>query len=232
MSGIIESVLGAAAGVLVKQTYKSAPRTPYVPYEPEGLTLLIKLGILGNYDGKLPPGTLISFKEHDIEYDIPEFLQGYTRWRKDVGSQDLALLSEHLAKSMRRIALPSDSNETQAQIKSISDFVITGLEALKKTYEVFKPTEEKKCANVKEYIKNSIEILREVNVDHSTDTPLDKAVCANYREGNDIARVATIITRLKKPDNSTEMCHAYIQELTAFVNARLLEFKKIKQSVS
>lgn len=237
MSSILSTVAGAVASTGAQHVLTKLPMgsTPYIPYEPEGLTLLIQLGILANYDGTMPSGTLIGFAEHEIVYYAPHLFQGVVRRADGAGSTDLGHLPRSLAKCVQRISSPDDPNETEDQIKVIVNFAIKGLEELRKTYEVHKANESRKCFNVSTAINDSIKVLRdsiEGEVDHSTDTPIDTAVRLSYREEGYIPYIAKKIKRLLKPESQNELKRSYVEQLISIKKSMLIEYQEIKKRIS
>lgn len=228
------SAAGAVANVVVGQALKQKTST-FTPYEPEGLTLLVQLGILANYDGKTPSGTLIGFKENRIEYYPPysiDQVQGVSRWWNDVEAADLSSLSDYLKKCMRRISRPDDNDKIKAEIQIIAEFATAGLIALQTSYEVHKSKTPKKCAHVKDYIEHSITVFQNQTTTKEGDTPIDIKVSASYKEGEDITFVANQIKKLANKKNSVELKHQYVELLNAWVETKLTEFKNIQKSVA
>jgi hypothetical protein len=235
MTSFFSTLAGAVASTGVQQVL-TAPfgSAVYVPYETEGLSLLIQLGILANYDGSTPSGTLIGFKEHEIEYYKPTLplVQGGLRTHGGASFLDLEHLAESLTKSMQRISSPTDSTDVQKQIAIIVKFAIKGLEELHKTYSVHAKDGSKKKASALKSINGSIAILEnsiKSGVDHSKDTDIDRKVHENYVAGCDITHVAIIINKLFQPNIPNELKIAYIQQLKREKDAKILEYKLIKK---
>jgi hypothetical protein len=235
MASFFSTLASAVASTGVQQVL-TAPfgSEVYVPYETEGLSLLIQLGILANYDGSTPPGTLIGFKEHEIVYYKPSLplVQGGLRTRGGASFLDLEHLAASLTKSMQRISSPTDSRDVQEQIAIIVKFAIKGLEELHKTYSVHAKDGSKKKASALKSISGSIAILENSiasGVDHSKGTDIDRKVHENYVEGRDISNVAIIITKLYQPNIPNELKIAYIEQLDKAKNAKILEYILIKK---
>lgn len=241
MSFLAKSVLDAGVGAglnaamqVAFSKFPTSATSSYVRYEPEGPTLLILFGLLANYDGNTPSGTLVGLQNYSLKFYPPNSIQGLERRADGAGSEDLSDLAENLTKSMRRLCSPEDTEDVKREITVIANFTIKGMIELRKTYEVHKTSDPKKCERVTGYIERgstAIEAALNDGVDHFKDTPLDTAVRESYRKGRDITFLAQTILRLQQNNIPIELKHAYVTLLSKWVECKLLEFQAIKKQL-